>query len=165
MLSNWVYVADVEQNQLWSCTNCIIREGRFLTSGGMGTMGYALPAAMGAQLADPDRQVVAVCGDGGFQMSMMELSTMRQYHIPAKVVVLRNNTLGLVRQYQHLHLHDRFAVTDLGEYPKLEYLTGAYDMEYIRLTDNADIQDAVRRFLGSENSVLLEAHVSKDALA
>jgi len=98
-------------------------------------------------------------------MSMMELSTMRQYHIPAKVVVLRNNTLGLVRQYQHLHLHDRFAVTDLGEYPKLEYLTGAYDMEYIRLTDNADIQDAVRRFLGSENSVLLEAHVSKDALA
>ncbi len=165
MDGNAVYVADVGQNQLWSCTNCIIREGRFLTSGGMGTMGYALPAAMGAQLADPDRQVVAVCGDGGFQMSMMELSTMRQYHIPAKVVVLRNNTLGLVRQYQHLHLHDRFAVTDLGEYPKLEYLTGAYDMEYIRLTDNADIQDAVRRFLGSENSVLLEAHVSKDALA
>ena len=74
-----IYVADVGQNQIWSCGYHIVKEGRFLTSGGMGTMGYSIPAAMGAKLAAPKRQVVAVCGDGAFQMSMMELATMRQY--------------------------------------------------------------------------------------
>ena len=95
MNDNAVYVADVGQNQLWSCANCVIKEnGRFLTSGGMGTMGYSVPAALGAKLAAPDRQVVAVCGDGGFQMTMMELATMKQYKVPVKIVVLRNNVLG-----------------------------------------------------------------------
>ena len=79
MKDDAVYVADVGQNQLWSCANCVIKEkSRFLTSGGMGTMGYSVPAALGAKLAAPDRQVVAVCGDGGFQMTMMELATMCQ---------------------------------------------------------------------------------------
>ena len=92
MRDDMVYVADVGQNQLWSCANCVIKEnGRFLTSGGMGTMGYSVPAALGAKLAAPERQVVAVCGDGGFQMTMMELATMKQYKVPVKIVVLRNN--------------------------------------------------------------------------
>ena len=66
-----IYIADVGQNQIWSCANAVIRKGRFMTSGGMGTMGYSVPAAMGARLGAPDRQVVAVCGDGAFQMTMM----------------------------------------------------------------------------------------------
>ncbi len=80
------------------------REGRFLTSGGMGTMGYSIPAAMGAKLGDMSKQVIAVCGDGSFQMSMMELATIQQYHIPVKIVVFRNNYLGMVREYPALLL-------------------------------------------------------------
>ncbi len=165
MEEDGVYVADVGQNQLWSCANVIIRKGRFFTSGGMGTMGYAVPAAMGAQLASSSRQVVAVCGDGGFQMTMMELATMKQYGIRAKVVVLKNGTLGLVRQYQHLQLEDRFSVVDLGEYPHLEELTKAYDMHFIRVAAMTQAQDAIRQFLADPESVLMEVDVNPDVLA
>ena len=131
MKKDAVYVADVGQNQLWSCANCVIREGRFLTSGGMGTMGYSVPAALGAKLGAPDRQVVAVCGDGGFQMTMMELATMKQYNVPVKIVVLRNNVLGLVRQYQHFTYQDRFSVIDLGDsIPDFRKLAEAYGIRY-----------------------------------
>ncbi len=160
-----VYVADVGQNQLWSCANVVIREGRFLTSGGMGTMGYAVPAAMGAKLAAPERQVIAVCGDGGFQMTMMELATMQQYGIPAKIIVLKNRSLGLVRQYQHLNLQDRFSVVDLGEYPHLDKLTESYDMDFIRLADRSETAEAINRFLSDTASVLMEVDVAPEQLA
>ncbi len=159
-----VYVADVGQNQLWSCANVVIREGRFLTSGGMGTMGYAVPAAMGAKLAAPERQVIAVCGDGGFQMTMMELATMQQYGIPAKIIVLKNRSLGLVRQYQHLNLQDRFSIVDLGEYPHLDKLTESYDMDFIRLADPAEMAEAIERFLTNTASVLMEVDVAPEQL-
>ena len=164
MEENAVYVADVGQNQLWSCANCVIRGGRFFTSGGMGTMGYAVPAAMGAQLAEPGRQVVAVCGDGGFQMTMMELATMKYYGIRAKIVVIRNNVLGLVRQYQHFTYHDKFSVIDLGIYPRLDKLTEAYDMHYLKLERNPDITETVSKFLADPDSCLLEVVVSQNEL-
>ncbi len=165
MDDNAVYVADVGQNQLWSCANVVIRSGRFLTSGGMGTMGYAVPAAMGARLADPKRQVIAVCGDGGFQMTMMELATMKQYGIRAKVIVLKNRTLGLVHQYQHLNLADRFSIVDLGDYPNLEKLTQAYDMDFILLKDTEKMEESIDRFLQDPDSVLMEVDVNPDELA
>lgn len=165
MDENAVYVADVGQNQLWSCANAVIRNGRFLTSGGMGTMGYAVPAAMGVKIAQPDRQVVAVCGDGGFQMTMMELATMKYYGVQAKIVVIKNGWLGLVRQHQHFAYQDHFSVTDLGDYPHLDMLTKAYDMDYIRLSDNQDIDEMVLRFLEDENSVLMEVDVDPNVLA
>lgn len=154
-----IYVADVGQNQLWSCENYQMRNGRFLTSGGMGTMGYSIPAAMGAKLAEPGRQVVAVCGDGAFQMSMMELGTMRQYGIPVKIVVMKNNVLGLVRQYQHLVYRDRFSVTDLSGSPELSKLAEAYGMRYIRLSGNAELSEKLEEFLSGTDSVLLECDV------
>lgn len=165
MEENAVYVADVGQNQLWSCANVVIRNGRFLTSGGMGTMGYAVPAAMGAKLADPKRQVIAVCGDGGFQMTMMELATMKQYGIRAKVIVLKNRTLGLVHQYQHLNLQDRYSIVDLGDYPNLEKLTQAYDMDFILLKDTEKMEESIDRFLQDPDSVLMEVDVNPDELA
>jgi acetolactate synthase-1/2/3 large subunit len=131
-----VYVADVGQNQIWSCANAVMRRGRFLTSGGMGTMGYAVPAAMGAKISSPDRQVVAVCGEGGFQMTMQELATIVQYEVPVKIVVLRNNVLGMVRQHQHFVYHDRFSVTDLSTVPDLDKLAEAYHIGYLRLETN-----------------------------
>ena len=161
-----VYVADVGQNQLWSCANCVIRSGgRFMTSGGMGTMGYALPAAMGAKVAEPKRMAVAVCGDGAFQMTMMELAAAKQYDIQVKLVVLRNNTLGLVRQYQHNHFHDRYCVTTLGDLPKLSPLAEAYDMDYLSLSETKDTEEVITKFLADKKSVILECHVDPDLWA
>ena len=161
-----VYVADVGQNQLWSCANVVIRQGRFLTSGGMGTMGYALPAAIGAKIADPSRQVVAVCGDGAFQMTMMELATARQYQVPVKLVVIRNRTLGLVHQYQHYHYKDRYSATLLDGDPDLGYLAKAYGMDYLHLSMGRDTDAVIDAFLKDpERSVLLECDVDPDALA
>lgn len=151
-----VYVADVGQNQIWSCRNCIIREGMFLTSGGMGTMGYAIPAAFGAKLGQPDRQVVAVCGDGSFQMSMMELASMRQHGVAAKIVVISNHYLGMVREYQQNTYGGRYSVVELSGSPDLEKLSEAYGMDYIRLENPADMQRAVDAFLQDDKAVLME---------
>ncbi len=155
-----VYVADVGQNQIWSCRNVNVKEhGRFFTSGGMGTMGYAIPCAIGSKMADSKRQVVAVCGDGGFQMSMMEFATMKEEGIDIKVVVLRNNYLGLVREYQHYTLNDRYEMVHLGSYPKLDELAKAYDIYYYRLENMDDIDQKIGDFLSSDGAALMEVIV------
>ena len=151
-----VYVADVGQNQIWSCNYHIVKNGRFLTTGGMGTMGYSIPAAMGAKLAAPDKQVVAVCGDGSFQMSMMELATMRQFNVPVKIIVLKNNFLGMVREFQHYTYKDNYSVVDLSGSPDLEKLSSAYDMKFMRLHTMEHAQETIEEFLAGNESVLLE---------
>ncbi len=156
MEKDGIYVADVGQNQIWSCAYHIVQEGRFLTSGGMGTMGYSIPAAMGAKLGCPDRQVIAVCGDGSFQMSMMELATMRQHNIPVKIIVLKNNYLGMVREYQHYTYKDNYSVVDLSGSPDLEKLAAAYDMKFIRLKNMDGADGAIDRFLEKDESILME---------
>lgn len=156
MQDDGIYVADVGQNQIWSCGYHIVKEGRFLTSGGMGTMGYSIPAAMGAKLADKSKQVIAVCGDGSFQMSMMELATMRQHDIPVKIVVLKNNYLGMVREYQHYTYKDHYSVVDLSGSPNLEKLSSAYDMKFLRLENMNGVDEILDEFLKKDESVLLE---------
>ena len=156
MEDNAIYVADVGQNQIWSCKYHVVRNGRFLTSGGMGTMGYSIPAAVGAKLACSDRQVVAVCGDGSFQMSMMELATMRQYDIPVKIVVLKNNYLGMVRQYQHFAYEDRYSVVDLSGSPDLEHIAAAYGMKFLRIRDMENIDAQIEELLSGNTSCLCE---------
>ena len=151
-----IYVADVGQNQIWSCGYHIVKEGRFLTSGGMGTMGYSIPAAMGAKLSDRKKQVIAVCGDGSFQMSMMELATMNQHDIPVKIVVLKNNYLGMVREYQHYTYKDHYSVVDLSGSPDLEKLAAAYQMEFIRLENMEKADEVIDAFLKEDKSMLLE---------
>ncbi|MDD6492813.1 MAG: biosynthetic-type acetolactate synthase large subunit [Firmicutes bacterium] len=156
MQDDGIYVADVGQNQIWSCGYHIVKDGRFLTSGGMGTMGYSIPAAMGAKLADKSKQVIAVCGDGSFQMSMMELATMRQHDIPVKIVILKNNYLGMVREYQHYTYKDHYSVVDLSGSPDLEKLSSAYDMKFLRLENMNRADEILDEFLGKDESVLLE---------
>ena len=156
MQDDGIYVADVGQNQIWSCGYHLVKDGRFLTSGGMGTMGYSIPAAMGAKLADKSKQVIAVCGDGSFQMSMMELATMRQHDIPVKIVVLKNNYLGMVREYQHYTYKDHYSVVDLSGSPDLEKLSSAYDMKFLRLENMNRADEILDEFLGKDESVLLE---------
>ena len=155
-----VYVADVGQNQIWSCRNCKIREGSFLTSGGMGTMGYSIPAAMGAKLGAPGRQVVAVCGYGSFQMSMMEFATMRQYQVPVKIVVIANHYLGMVREYQQNTYKGRYSVVELGGGPDLEKLAQAYGMDFIRLEAPDKMDEAIDAFLKDEDAVLMECVIN-----
>lgn len=119
-------------------------------------MGYSIPAAMGAKVADKKKQVVAVCGDGSFQMSMMELATMRQHDIPVKIVVLKNNFLGMVREYQHYTYKDHYSVVDLSGSPDLEKLSAAYGMKFLRLENMDKVQETLDEFLEKDESVLLE---------
>ncbi len=156
MKEDGIYVADVGQNQIWSCAYHIVKKGKFLTSGGMGTMGYSIPAAMGAKVAMPDRQVIAVCGDGSFQMSMMELATLRQHQIPLKIIVLKNNYLGMVREYQHYTYRDNYSMVDLSGSPDLEKLAEAYGMPFLRLANMEKCGETLDRFLKEDESMLLE---------
>lgn len=123
-------------------------------------MGYSIPAAMGAKLADKTRQVVAVCGDGSFQMSMMELATMRQHNIPVKIVVLKNNYLGMVREFQHYTYKDNYSVVDLSGSPDLLKLSAAYDMKFLRLENMDKADEILDEFLKDNESVLLECIIN-----
>lgn len=119
-------------------------------------MGYSIPAAMGAKVAAPTRQVVAVCGDGSFQMSMMELATMCQHDIPVKIIVLKNNYLGMVRQYQHFTYKDNYSVVDLSGSPDLEKLSAAFGIPFLRLTNMGKCEETIDAFLKEDVSMLLE---------
>ncbi len=158
---NAVVVADVGQNQIWTAANITLNGGRFLTSGGMGTMGYSLPAAIGAKLADPSREVVAVCGDGSFQMQMMELATAVQHDVPVKVIVMRNNYLGMVRELQEKAYENRLAAVSLDGSPCFTRLADAYGIAN-ELVDSADKMDeAIKRLISSDKPYLIEAAVEE----
>ena len=154
-----VVVADVGQNQIWTARNITINGGRVLTSGGMGTMGYSVPAAIGAKLADPSRQVVAVCGDGSFQMQMMELATAVQHDVAVKIVVMRNNYLGMVRELQEKAYDNRLMAVSIDGSPCFTKLADAYGIEN-ELVDSADKMDsAIQRMMNSDKPFLLEVAV------
>ena len=157
MKDDAVYVADVGQNQIWSCNYHIVKDGRFLTSGGMGTMGYSIPAAMGVKRGDMTKQVVAVCGDGSFQMSMMELATIMQHEIPVKIIVMKNNYLGMVREYQHYTYKDHYSVVDIkAGTPDLEKLSAAYGIPFIRVENMSHAEEKINAFLKEDNTMLME---------
>ena len=160
MKDDAVYVADVGQNQIWSCAYHIVKDGRFLTSGGMGTMGYSIPAAIGAKRGNPDKQVVSVCGDGSFQMSMMELATIMQHHIPVKIIVMKNNYLGMVREYQHYTYKDHYSVVDIKDgSPDLEKLSAAYNIPFIRVENMSNAREKIQAFLKEDSTMLMECLV------
>lgn len=158
MDDNGIYVADVGQNQMWSAANAIVKSGKFLTTGGMGTMGYSIPAAMGARkVLKDDRTIVAVCGDGSFQMSFMELATMVQHDIPAKIIILKNGYLGMVREYQHYQYHDHYSVVDLSGSPDTEMIAKAYGIDYMRVFNMENVREKIKSFLKVPGTGLMEA--------
>lgn len=140
---NAVLTADVGQNQIWAANYYKVKRGRFLTSGGMGTMGYAIPAAAGVQTADPSRTVMAVCGDGGFQMSMMELGTIAYYKLPVKIIVLNNHFLGMVKELQDRGFGRRETAVELGNKPDIAALAGCYNIPSKKLTSMAECDGAI----------------------
>lgn len=159
---NAVLVADVGQNQIWSANCFKIRNGRFLTSGGMGTMGYSVPASVGAWLASPDRQVIAVCGDGSFQMQMMELGTIKQHGVKNKIIVMNNTKLGMVRELQDKNYEGRHSGVDLTGSPDFNLLAQAYGIPHNCISNMSEAQDAIDEMLRTDGPFLLECTVSPE---
>ena len=155
-----VLVADVGQNQIWSANHFEVKNGRFLTSGGMGTMGYSVPAAAGAKLAAPGRQVCAVCGDGSFQMQMMELGTIIQHDIPLKIIVMRNARLGMVCELQNRLYRGNETQVALDGSPDFIALAAAYGIPGARVTQNGGARAAIQKMLAAKGPYLLECAVA-----
>lgn len=157
-----VLVTDVGQHQMVASRYFQFKHPRSnVTSGGAGTMGFALPAAMGAKMGKPDKQVVTVIGDGGFQMTLQELGTIMQYHIPVKIIVLNNNFLGMVRQWQQLFFDSRYSFTEMKN-PDFIALTEAYSIPAKKVTERSNLRNAIREMLASDGPYLLEVVVERE---
>jgi len=151
-----VVATDVGQHQMWMAQRVRLESSRdFLTSAGLGAMGFGIPAAVGAQVARPDDLVVAVVGDGGFQMTMHELATIRRYELPVKIVVVDNRHLGMVRQWQELFYDRRIVATDLYDNPDFRMLAAAYGMRSGFVERPEDLHGALREMLESDSAYLL----------
>lgn len=148
---------EVGQNQMWTAQFYQFKEPRlFLTSGGLGTMGYGFPAAIGAQAAFPDRTVIDIAGDGSIQMNIQELATVVQYNLPVKVMILNNGYLGMVRQWQALFYKKRYSHTSLEISPDYVKLAEAYGAKGFRVKDPADVQDVIKQALAIPGPVFVD---------
>ena len=159
MPKNTTVVADVGQNQIWSATSYKIRDGRFLTSGGMGTMGYSVPAAIGAKLADENHPVIAICGDGSFQMSFMELATAVQHNVDIKIVVMKNNYLGMVREVQTNVYKNHLTAVSLEGSPDFITLAKAYGIPAMRVDSDETAKMAIDKLASHKGCYLVECVV------
>lgn len=157
-----IVVTDVGQHQMFAARYCRYTTPRTLiTSGGLGTMGYGLPAAVGAKLGCPDRQVVLFVGDGGLQMNIQELATIMQSRVGVKIVLLNNNYLGMVRQWQELFYNRRYSFTDMLS-PEYSLIARANEVGYELVEKREDLDGAIARMLESPDAFLLEVRVEKE---
>jgi acetolactate synthase I/II/III large subunit len=158
-----IVVSDVGQHQMWTAQRFhFARPRRWINSGGLGTMGFGLPAAMGAQVGCPDDTVVCVAGDGSVQMNAQELATCAEEKIPIKVFIMNNGYLGMVRQWQELFWDKRYSQVDMGQYPDFVKLAEAYGATGIRLTDKTTLVADMRSALATEGPVLVDVRVTRE---
>ena len=154
---------EVGQNQMWTAQFFgFDRPNSFITSGGLGTMGFGLPAAIGVKSAFPDRQVVDIAGDGSIQMNIQELATAAQYNIAVKVVLLNNGYLGMVRQWQELFYEKRYSHTDMTYAPDFVKLAEAFGVAGLRATKPGEEEDVLRQGLAMDKPVLMDFRVSRE---
>ena len=159
---NAILVTDVGQQQMVASRYFKFTQSKSnVTSGGLGTMGYGIPAALGAQLGAKDRAVVAFVGDGGFQMTLQELGTIVQNKLPVKIVLLNNNFLGMVRQWQQLFFERRYSFTELQN-PDFVAITKGFGMEAHKVTKREDLEDGIQKMVDHDGPYLLEVVVEKE---
>jgi acetolactate synthase-1/2/3 large subunit len=158
-----IITTEVGQNQMWAAQYYHFdRPGHFVTSGGLGTMGFGLPAAIGAQVAFPDALVVDVAGDGSIQMNIQEMATAVQYRLPVKVVILNNCYLGMVRQWQELFYDKRYACTCMDHAPDFVKLAEAFGATGLRATMPDEVENVLRQGLNTPGPVIMDFKVSKE---
>ena len=159
---NAIIVTDVGQHQMVACRYAKFNQTRSnITSGGLGTMGFALPAAIGAKFGAPDRTVVAIIGDGGFQMTLQELGTIMQSEMDVKIMILNNRFLGMVRQWQQLFHDKRYSFVDIAS-PDFVTVAKAYSIPGKSISNRADLKDALSEMLNHKGAYLLEVMVGKE---
>ncbi len=157
-----ILVSDVGQNQMMSARYFKYTEPKsIITSGGLGTMGFCLPAAVGAKIACPDRQVFAFMGDGGFQMTMQELGTIMEYGVGVKMIILNNNFLGNVRQWQAMFYNNRFSATPLVN-PDFAAISHAYNIPAEDVTDRSQLDAAIERMVNHDGAYLLNVNIESE---
>ncbi len=157
----FVAACDVGQHQMWAAQHCrFARPEAHITSGGLGAMGFGLPAGIGAKMARPDATVVTIAGDGGFMMNIQELATLKRYGVPLKIVLIDNSSLGLVRQWQELFFAENYSEIDLSDNPDFVKVAEAFGIEAFRIDRRDQVSDGVQRLLAADGPCL--AHVVID---
>ncbi len=160
---NAIVVTDVGQHQMWASQFITFsKPNTIITSGGAGTMGFGLPAAIGAQVAQPDKKVVLITGDGGLQMNSQELLLLKAYNIPVKVVIINNGFLGMVRQWQELFNQRRYSFVDLEVNPDFETLAKAYGVQGVTLSTIEDLRSQLRDLILSDEPVVINCVVERE---
>ena len=159
-----VIVTDVGQHQMFTCLHYAFKNTRsHLSSGGLGTMGYSLPAAMGAACYIKDRPVISISGDGGFQMNLQELATIRTYDLPVKIIIFNNNNLGMVKQWQDLFWKGRYAHTLFDQNPDFIKIAEAYSIPGFQAGKKEEVVEVIHKMLEIEGPVLVEFKIDEDA--
>jgi acetolactate synthase-1/2/3 large subunit len=160
-----IVCTDVGQHQMWAAQRVKPNTPRdFCTSAGLGSMGFGFPSAIGACFANPGRPVFAIVGDGGFQMTMPELATVKRYQVPVKIVLIDNRNLGMVRQWQELFYDERYSATNLSDNPDFCTIASAYDIESFRISGPEDAPSTLRAFLDYSGPALLHVSCYPDEL-
>jgi len=158
------FTCDVGQHQMWVAQHCLIRSPeRHLSSGGLGAMGYGLPAAIGAQLADPARTTIAVSGDGSLMINIQELATLRRYGIPVKILLIDNQALGMVRQWQELFFDRRFSEVDLSDNPDFAAVARSFGIDALTVADAGQADEAVDALLHHAGPLLVHCRIDPAA--
>jgi len=158
-----IITTEVGQNQMWAAQFYQFDYARhFVTSGGLGTMGFGLPAAIGAQMAYPDKTVIDIAGDGSIQMNIQELATAKQYNCPVKVAILNNGYLGMVRQWQELFYNKRYASTPMDVTPDFVDLAKAYGAVGLRATTKDEVEPVIAEALATDNIVIMDFKIEKE---